>query len=458
LDYFARRWRKAGIGALHVAAWHFYEPDGEGDAYLKKLIEACHREGILVYAWLELPHVSDQFWKDHPDWREKTATRQDAALDWRKLMNLANRDCFEAVAEGVRRLLERFDWDGVNLAELYFESLEGISNPSRFTPMNDDVRKLFRAERGFDPIELFGGRKDSASERAFLGFRRDLAARMEEEWLGVLESARRRKPDLDLVLTHVDDRFDKSMPDAIGADASRALALLENHSFTLLIEDPATVWHLGGQRYRAIAENYEALTSHREKLAIDLNIVDRYQNVYPTKQQTGTELFQLVHQAAANFEHVALYFENSLLAPDWKLLPAAAAVVTRIETVGRKTVVESERSVGVHWRGPAKVDGQIWPAADDETVWLPAGAHSIEPASSQSGPRLLYLSAELRAARSVDAKAIEFSYRGAAKAIALLDRRVRKIQIDGANAKELMTGDVSVLLPRGQHVVNVVTE
>jgi hypothetical protein len=458
LDYFARRWRKAGIGTLHVAAWHFYEPNGEGDAYLKKLIEACHREGILVYAWLELPHVSDQFWKDHPGWREKTATQQDAALDWRKLMNLTNRDCFEAVAEGVRRLLDRFDWDGVNLAELYFESLEGISNPSRFTPMNDDVRKLFRAERGFDPIEIFASGKDAASERAFLEFRRELATRMEEEWLGVLESARKRKPDLDLVLTHVDDRFDKTMPDAIGADASRALGLLEKHRFTFLIEDPATVWHLGGQRYKAIAESYVALTSHREKLAIDLNIVDRYQNVYPTKQQTGTELFQLVHQAAANFQHVALYFENSLLAPDWKLLPAAAAVVTRIETVGRKTVVESERSVGLHWRGPAMVDGEIWPAEDDETVWLPPGSHSIEPASSQSGPRLLHLSAELRAARSVDAKAIEFSYQGTARAIALLDRRVRRLQIDGAKADGVMTGGVSVLLPRGQHVVNIVTE
>ena len=52
----------------------------------------------------------------------------------------------------------------------------------------------------------------------------------------------------------------------------------------------------GAERDRVIAERYEALTSRREKLAIDLNIVDRYQNVYPTKQQTGTELFQLVHQ------------------------------------------------------------------------------------------------------------------------------------------------------------------
>ena len=29
VDYFAARWRKAGIAALHVAAWHNFEPDPE---------------------------------------------------------------------------------------------------------------------------------------------------------------------------------------------------------------------------------------------------------------------------------------------------------------------------------------------------------------------------------------------------------------------------------------------
>ena len=66
LDYFADRWRKAGIGALQVAGWHYWEPNPEADAYMKTLIEACHRKGILVYVWLELPHVSEKFWADHP--------------------------------------------------------------------------------------------------------------------------------------------------------------------------------------------------------------------------------------------------------------------------------------------------------------------------------------------------------------------------------------------------------
>jgi hypothetical protein len=457
LDYFAARWRKAGISALHVAAWHFYESDAERDRYLAQLIAACHREGILVYAWLELPHVSEQFWEKHPEWREKTAVLQDAQLDWRKLMNLTNRDCFRAVSAGVEQLVARFDWDGVNLAELYFESLEGMGNPARFTPMNDDVRTQFHALAGFDPMELFGARKDEAARRLFLDFRSELARRMQEEWLAKLEGVRRSRPHLDLVLTHVDDRFDTGMRDAIGADASRMLPLLDEHSFTFLVEDPATVWHLGPQRYQTIAERYRPLTTHREKLAIDLNIVDRYQNVYPTKQQTGVELFQLVHSAAANFQRVALYFENSLLPPDLKLLPSAAAAVSRIETMGTKTIVESATGVGIPWKGPALVDGQAWAAVDADTVWLPAGAHSVEAATKPLKLHLVRLNGDLKAARMAGG-VMEFSYQSSARAIAILDAAPRRMQIDGVEEVPQFAGPVTILLPRGQHVVTMAIE
>ena len=46
---------------------------------------------------------------------------------------------------------------------------------------------------------------------------------MQEEWIGEIEKVRATRPDLDLVLTHVDDRFDTGMKDAIGADAGRVL-------------------------------------------------------------------------------------------------------------------------------------------------------------------------------------------------------------------------------------------
>ena len=458
LDYFAARWRRSGIAALHVAGWHYFEPDAERDAYLTRLINACHREGILVYAWLELPHVSEKFWGDHPQWREKTAVLQDAELDWRKLMNLANRDCFHAVSTGVRQLAGRFDWDGINLAELYFESLEGISNPSRFTPMNADVRDEFRRRAGFDPIELFGARRDAGSIRAFLDFRAALARQIQQEWLQELEDLRREKPHLDLVLTHVDDRLDTGMRDAIGADAAQVLPLLDSHRFTFLIEDPATVWNLGAQRYRTIADRYRPLTRHQDRLAIDINIADRYQNVYPTKQQTGTELLQLVHSAAANFQRIALYFESSLAPPDLDLLPAAAADVTRIERMGSKTVVDSATGVGVPWRGGAMVDGQPWPATDGETVWLPAGPHSIEPAPFLEGPHLIRLNGDLKGTRAGGPSSLELSYQSGARAIAILDRTPVAIEIDGGPEPLRRAGPKSLFLPRGQHIVVVRTE
>src|SRR5205085_8640642 len=193
-----------------------------------------------------------------------------------------------------------------------------------------------RIQAGWDPLEIWGKHNDAASLRQFLDYRAELARRMQEEWLEAAEDFRSVRPDLDLVLTHVDDRFDTGIKDAIGADAGRVLPLLNQHEFTFLIEDPATIWNLGPQRYAEIAKRYQPLTKRSDKLAIDINVVDRYQDVYPTKQQTGTELFQLVHIASRAFPRVALYFENSILPPDLQLLPAAAAVVNRVEHIGAK--------------------------------------------------------------------------------------------------------------------------
>ena len=456
LDYFAERWRKAGIAALHVAAWHYNEPDPERDAYLRALITACHKRAILVYAWLELPHVSEKFWQDHPEWREKTALLQDAHLDWRKLMNLQNPDCYRAVAQSTRSLVERFDWDGVNLAELYFESLEGSANAARFTPMNDDVRKDYKAWSGVDPYSLFTEKTDTAKLDQFLDWRAALAKRMQIQWLGELQSVRRAHPDLDIVLTHVDDRFDTRMRKLVGADAAAVLPMLGEHDFEFLIEDPATVWHLGPERYAEIAKRYAELTPKKEKLAIDINIVERYQDVYPTKQQTGTELFQLVQVASRAFDRVALYFENSILKTDWPLLPSAGAVAKRFERSGEKTIIESAHGIGLRWTGSAKVNGQIWPLADDGTLWLPSGSFVIEPATA-TPVRMADFNGDLKTA-AWTGRGVDFSYRSGSRAIALINGKVAKLEIDGTTVTPVFLGDRALSLPRGQHVVSIAVE
>ena len=137
------------------------------------------------------------------------------------------------------------------------------------TPMNDDVRAEFRKTAGFDPLELFDKqspriiRRIRAAWPAFLEFRAELAQWQQTEWIAEVEAIRKSKPQLDLTLTHVDDRFDTSMREKIGADAARLLPMLGSHDFTFLIEDPATIWNLGPQRYPQIAARYAALTPRR---------------------------------------------------------------------------------------------------------------------------------------------------------------------------------------------------
>jgi hypothetical protein len=245
------------------------------------------------------------------------------------------------------------------------------------------------------------------------------------------------------------------MRDAIGADSAQRLPLLEHHNFTFLVEDPATVWNEAPQRYEEIARRYRSLTARQDRLAIDLNIVDRYQNVYPTKQQTGSELFEVVHSAAGAFAQVALYFENSILAPDLALLPASAAVVSRVETIGPKLMIDAPHGVALRWQGPAMVDGLPWPVQSDSLLYLPAGAHSVETGAEPPAFRITNFNGELTSAQLVDANTIELAYQSSARAFAALNRKPVRVEIDGAEAAPVPAGPNAIALPRGQHLVTI---
>jgi hypothetical protein len=245
------------------------------------------------------------------------------------------------------------------------------------------------------------------------------------------------------------------MKDSIGADAGRVLPLLGTHKFSFLIEDPATVWNLGPQRYPEIAKRYRPLTSHADKLAIDINIVDRYQDVYPTKQQTGTELFELVHLASSAFQRVALYFENSILKPDLGLLASSSAQLTSYAKDRRRVTLESPTDIELVWnRGAALVDGKVWPMQSETLVRLPAGKHVVEASTKRDGLSVVDLNAALRSA-SIEGKKVLFEYSSDSRAIVRFDRKPNQVDVDGqAISGGCVPGSsCAILLPPGTHKV-----
>src|SRR5207248_7365694 len=197
----------------------------------------------------------------------------------------------------------------------------------------------------------YSAAKNPQALRTFLDFRAQLASRMQAEWLDAIDRLKSTKPYLDVVLTHIDDRFEPGIRDALGADVARSLPLIRARRSTLLVEDPATLWNLGPERYSKLAEKYRELTPETRQIAVDINVVERYQDVYPTKKQTGVELFELVHEAAASFHRVALYFENSLEKQDLMLLPSAATTATVTEKNVDEMEIDAPEPTRVLWQG-----------------------------------------------------------------------------------------------------------
>jgi hypothetical protein len=463
LDYFAAKWRASGLRAIHLSAWYFWDSTAN-DAWLQALIAACHRHGVLVYMWLELPHVSQGFWNANPQWREKNALLQDAQVYWRLLMNLQNPDCVNAIVAGLNSLLSRANWDGVNLAELYFESLEGTTDLAEFTPLNDNIRSGFQAQGGFDPADLFNAASsryfahDPNDLQTFLNYRASVVYQMQTDWIGRISALHATYPALDIVLTTVDDLYDPTARNLLGVDSARLLPLLNQYNFTFTIEDPAELWSLGPQRYPALAALYAPLTNQQNSLAVDINVVARPGITYPTLQQTGLELWQLMRLAGSAFHGVMFYSESSVFRQDFSLLGAASAQVTSYAPAATGMQVTAPNGVGVNWPGPAQVDGQLWPVKDGTYVWLPPGAHTIAPASADPAWLLLDLNADLVSAQ-VTNSGISFAYSSTSGAIAILNRQPNQVLVDGAaiaaQAVSNGAGGWALALPRGAHSVAV---
>jgi hypothetical protein len=242
------------------------------------------------------------------------------------------------------------------------------------------------------------------------------------------------------------------MHDAIGADAARALKLLDRYDFTFIVEDPGSVWNLGPQRYKEIAALYRPLTPHQERLAVDINIVDRENTVYPTSRQTGAELAQLVRTASESFPRIIYYYEKSISSFDSPLLSPSSALVTHSELNGDDLTIESPYGVGLNWSSAVLLDGEDWPVRDDQHIWVSAGRHVLHVSPNPSALRVLDFNGTLISA-AIRSDGLELNYESTSRALAQLDHRPIRLLVDGNPSALDLCGDFVVCLPRGKHTV-----
>jgi uncharacterized protein YdaL len=474
IETLVKRWAKIGVSAIHVAGWEEY-PKYVYD--YERLITLCHSNGILVYAWLEPPMVSQKFWQDHPECREKNAQDNDVHPSWRLPVAMTESACVDKMFQEYKALLERQDFDGVNFAEVYFESSNsGPEDPSTFTPMHISARNEFQRLNGFDPILLldesspYYWEENPQAWKKFEDYRVDKGIEITERLLGLAEGIKASRPGFDVVVTVLDSIGTPSLRRCQGVDIRRVIALKKEHDFTLAVEDPQERWSEDPRRYKEIAEQYRKIVGN--DFMLDLNILPfrsaDESTPFPTLRPTGTEAFFIVAVAAQAAGRSVLYSESSIDSQDLHFLPFAAATTAHVKSLKNGLEVSSPYSVTAHLgkpRATVTIDGSAHLTTEDGQVLVPAGTHVIETKSwwknmfSTGQTGIVSITGNLLYSKNSE-RSVDFQYESVPRCFVTLEKPPTAVYVDNAQFQfYAMQGDrrFSVCLPPGKHYVHVVT-
>ena len=474
-EILAAYWRKNGVQRVYAGGWYFFD-DYTYD--YESLINACHKNGIPVYCWLELPMVNQRFWNKYPQWREKTALLKDGSVDWRLLMNLADPQCRASAGKEISEMLLAHDWDGVDLAELYFDSANGPSEPATFTPMNNLVRSNFQKLRGFDPLEIFNSgsprywKSHTNSWIQFAEYRRTLCNDLKKYFLEMLADIRIKKNNgFEIIITAIDASQAPELENNISEDTAYLLKLQKQFDLTLQAEDEWLFWPGKPERYDILGKYYRKFIKDSARLEIDFNIVDNHKNGaggLPAEKPTGEEMRQAAYAMDLNGVRPVYYAEDSVYEHDFKNINLALTRGTVVAQKDKATwSVNTPHMVTLHTGNSnlsVMMDGKNWRTGTGEEVIVPAGKHQLKfeqkiPPSSIAVPVLYYISSELKSA-VFDNTSVKFAYEERnSSCFVLLNRRPAQIVVDGhpaicviyTNQKEF-----SVKLPRGAHSVDFI--
>lgn len=477
IEDLVKLWKQHGFQKIYIAGWHVY-PDWTYD--YGRVIELAHENGMLVYLWLELPHVNQKFWDEHPEWREITATGREAIVDWRRLMALSDESCRQAVLTELDSLISRFDWDGINLAELYFESALGPESPDTFTPMHRSVREQFRKQAGFDPMLLFDSgsrhywKRNSTDYGAFQTYRKKLVVDLHRIFLTFLhQEAEKKDRDMEIVVTAIDNIHAVETGENTASDTRALLKLRDEVPFVLQIEDPQELWHLGPFRYRNLSNTYRPLVP-LDNLILDINIVPYREwdiSLAPTQQPTGLELSQLIRSAQQQDNRVALYSESSIYDVDLPWVSYTLANHCHEELHPHQWRIDSPRKVLLNLDKDShkniKVNGKIWPAYYKGKTILPGDSLVLEPLRPietihqvfTSSTRIVDISGELKDCR-LTARGVDVSYSSDVINYVVINESPRTILLDGEPVRPEITHGLpgySISLPAGEHQVQIFT-
>jgi uncharacterized protein YdaL len=478
-----KRWVKEGIRIIHVAGWHQY-PKYTYD--YERLIKVAHANGILVYAWIEPPQVSQKFWTEHPEWREKNYLNQDIHKDeilkasWRYPVALIDKQCFKAASTVYLDLLKKFDFDGVNIAELNFEAGKGFNDPKVFTPMHPSACKDFRNRYGYDLKDIF---KPSSSyywknnpkvKDQVTKYRSDKVYELHDALLAEIKDFAKSRKGFNVIVTFYDSYFSPEITEYYGVSSENMIRLQKKYNFMLQPEDPQNKWSSNPDRYIEMGRWYAQKISDSTKLMLDLNILNfrgkEEMTPFPTLMQTGLESYQLINSASKGASRFTVYSESSCNPQDLSFFSYASSGMVNYITTDDGFQGSSPYSFILQLPKDIKaisVDGENVIGYRENHYLIPAGEHTIIThlndipgfSTDELQPELLSFTGNLLSI-DYEMRKISLNYKGDERTLASLNNKPTSIVVDGkAYEFEVLRGNdcFTVMLPPGNHQVDIVT-
>jgi uncharacterized protein YdaL len=476
IEHLVRQWVTLGIHVVHVSGWHQY-PKYNYD--YKRLIDLAHANGILVYAWLEPPQVSQMFWKNNPQWREKNYKGDDVNPSWRYPVALTDKQCVDTMVTIFRAFLDQYDWDGVNLAELYFEAGKGFDNPNLFTPMHPSAQKEVRRRYGielksiFDPHSPFYWKTNPAVKAAIVEYRVGVIKEVYERLLTAFADAAMKKAGFQIIVTALDNYGSPELREFIGVDMDQLLDLQKKFGFVLQVEDPEHLWSTSPTRYLSIGKQYADRIGDRGKILLDLNILAfRKPDVvtpFPTLIPTGTESFELIHAASLGAPRLTIYSEASANPQDLRFFSYALASEVMYRHEGNGYEVESPRSFVLTLPPETKsvaIDGVPLSPVRENLFLIPAGMHTIWTNVDQGASfsayslqtRILSCTGNILSC-VYEVRSVVFDYESDTRTLVSINREPSSVTVDGReHTFSALKGNdcYSLMLPAGKHTARIV--
>lgn len=201
----ARLVKSYGFNVVHLIAVNVGDNSSSFLNVMSSFVEAFRSENLSIVLTI-YPPTDRVAWETHPEWRQRFLNGG-SQYDWRVYLAPTNDDFVIYYLKNVKRLLKAYNFDGIELAECWYEVDKGPGSPY-YADFSSSMRQKFKEASGIDPLELFNSSspyyylRDSKLYEKWVNFRVEVIVNFMKK---ILNAAKEVNPNIKTYIMYLSD-------------------------------------------------------------------------------------------------------------------------------------------------------------------------------------------------------------------------------------------------------------